>query len=271
MTQGNTYPDPAHLLQGKRFVSTRPVNRSAGLKEKFARYGAELLEMPMISIQPADITADVKDVLGNPGAFDWLIFTSENGVRFFMRELEKCQASLPGEVPVAVIGARTAAVAGEYGMRPAFTSRSSNAEGFSAELIRVFAENHPSVLWPTGSLSSDRLEKRLEGFCDLKRINLYRTEMPDSFNTIALRHIAEDNYDMILFFSPSAVKNFLSIASETVVPSQMRAACIGPVTRQACIEAGINPAFMALRPDYEALFDSAIAYYRLKELKNGIS
>jgi uroporphyrinogen-III synthase len=273
MTQGKPYMDPAELLQGRRFVSTRPVNRSAGLKEKFARYGAELLEMPMISIQPAVITADVNDILGNVGSIDWLIFTSENGVRHFMREIRRRDhASLSSETRVAVIGARTGSVAREYGINPSFTSTSSNAEGFSAELITVFSEKHPSVLWPTGSLSSDRLQKRLEGYCKLIRINLYRTEMPDSTNSNALRHVMEDNYDMIFFFSPSAVRNFLSLAgSESVDPSGVRAACIGPVTRQACIEAGIQPVFMAPKPDSEALFDSAIEYYHLKEPKNGIS
>lgn len=274
MTSGKTDKNPASLLQGKRFISTRPKGRSAVLKENFGRYGAELLEMPMICIRPAAITHVERSILESIPAFDWIVFTSENGVRFFMKEFEKAagSGSIPPEISIAVIGSRTAAVAREYGMQPGFTSQSSNAREFSQELIPVFGGRHPLVLWPTGTLSPDKLEKQLDKFCDFKRINLYSTEMPENIDRTALRHIIGDTYDIIFFFSPSAVSNFLSLTSdEQVDPAALKAASIGPVTRDACLEAGIIPLFTPLKPDSQALFESALEYYRLKEQNHGIS
>jgi uroporphyrinogen-III synthase len=274
MTSVKSDKNPASLLKGRRFISTRPESRSAALKKNLGRYGAELLEMPMITIKPANINQKDKSTLENIPAFDWIVFTSENGVRYFMKEFEKAagSGSLPPEISIAAIGSRTASAAEEYGMHPAFISRCSNAEGFSKELIPVFGGRHPAVLWPTGSLSPDKLEKQLEGYCDIERINLYRTEMPETINGTALRHIIEDTYDMIFFFSPSAVNNFLSVTrNEPVEPAALRAACIGPVTRDACTGARIIPLFTAFKAGSEALFESTIEYYRLKEKKYGIS
>ena len=262
------------VLWGKLFISTRPENRSGELKEYFTRAGAELLELPMIGIEPIPITSDGRVSLGRMEEYDWIIFTSENGVRHFMEEYinETGSCSFPGHTGIAAIGHKTARVLGEYSISPWFVSRYSNAGNFSEELLSLFNGRHPRVLWPTGSLSPGTLTKKLQGFCDITRINLYRTVIPEKINRSVLQLIIEDRYDIIFFFSPSAVYNFCSSAGwEEQYKNKLRTACIGPVTRDACLELNIIPLFMSLTPDSAALFESTLEYYRLKKNKNGIS
>jgi uroporphyrinogen-III synthase len=255
------------ILTGKLFISTRPENRSGELREYFTRAGAELLELPMIDIEPIPVTPACKENLGRIEEYDWVIFTSENGVRHFMEEYinETGSCNFPGHTGIAAIGHKTARVLGEYSISPWFVSRFSNAGNFSEELLSLFNGSHPRVLWPTGSLSPGTLTMKLHRFCDITRMDLYRTVIPEKINRSVLQLVNEDRYDIIFFFSPSAVHNFCSASNwKKEDKIKLRAACIGPVTRDACLELGINPLFMSLTPDSAALFESTLEYYRPK-------
>ncbi len=255
-------------LQGKLFISTRAENRSGELKEYFAHAGAELLELPLIAINPLAVSPSGKNKLEKAGTFDWVIFTSENGVMHFMEEYQKVtgSVSLPAQTGIAAIGPKTAKVAVKYGLSPRFISRTSNATGFSDELISLFQGRHPRILWPTGSLSPVTLTDKLKRFCDIERLDLYQTLLPEKINQSVLQLVVDNLYDMIFFFSPSAVRNFCSITRERQINRvQLKAACIGPVTRDTCIELNIVPSFTSLIPETAALFESTLDYFRSKE------
>lgn len=261
-------------LNGKLFISTRPANKSGRMKELFIRDGAEILEMPMIEIKSLSLSpADKKTMKEIPG-FDWIIFTSENGTRRFIEEFKKMndQDSFPENINIAAIGHRTAGVIREHGLIPGFISRYSNAEKFSDELSVMFKDKNPRVLWPTGSLSPTGLTDKLSSFCDIKRINLYNTIMPEQINRSALQRIIEGRYDMIFFFSPSAVKNFCSITANLPIDrTGLKSACIGPSTKKACLDLNINPLFMSYSPDSEALYRTTNDFYKFNNINNGIS
>ena len=268
MIVGNSTKSPQEVLRGRLFISTRPKSLSDGLKKYFGSAGAELLEMPMIEIKPADISETGRNTLEKAGTFDWIIFTSGNGVRYFMEEYRNIAGSyeLPPGVSIASIGSKTAKIAEEYGIEPRFISRRSNAAGFADELSALFSGSHPRVLWPTGKLSPGIFTGKLSLFSDINRINLYHTVMPETIIQPVLRHIINDTYNIIFFFSPSAVKNFLSATRGTGVDNEsLRVACIGTVTRKACLDSNIIPLFTAGKPDSESLFKSTTEYYRSKE------
>jgi uroporphyrinogen-III synthase len=255
-------------LQGKLFISTRAENRSGELKEYFTRAGAELLELPVIAIKPLSVPPSGRIKLERTETFEWIIFTSENGVMHFMEEYKKVTGSisLPAQTGIAAIGPNTARVAVKYGLNPRFISRTSNAAGFSDELISLFRGKHPRILWPTGSLSPGILTDRLNRFCDIERLDLYQTVMPEKIKQSVLQLVIDNLYDMIFFFSPSAVRNFCSIIrARQIGRMQLKVACIGPVTRDTCNELNIVPSFTSLIPETAALFESTLDYFKSKE------
>lgn len=261
-------------LNGRLFISTRPANKSATLKELFIRDGAEILELPMIEIKPLPLSHSDKKTMKEISGFDWIILTSENGTRRFIEEFKKANdpESFPKNANIAAIGHRTAGVIREHGLIPGFISRYSNAEKFSDELSVMFKNKNPRALWPTGSLSPAGLTDKLTSFCDIKRINLYNTIMPEKIDSSALQRIIDHKYDMIFFFSPSAVKNFCSVTAKLPIDrAGLKSACIGPSTKKACLELNIKPLFMSYSPDSEALYRSTYDFYNFNNINNGIS
>ena len=93
-------------LKNKLFISTRPAGRSDEMKRLFEEAGAELLEMPLIKIEPLSVSAAEKKLVKNIGQFDWLILTSANGVHYFFESFNKIsdKQKLPGHLKIAVIG-----------------------------------------------------------------------------------------------------------------------------------------------------------------------
>jgi uroporphyrinogen-III synthase len=265
---------PAEALNGKLLISTRPEKGSEILKECFTGAGAELIEFPMIKVKPVTIGPAGRMQLKNAGTFDWILFTSGNGVRYFMQEMkgETGSFELPARTRIAAIGPGTARVLKEYKLHPRFTSRFSNADKFSEELASIFKESYPRVLWPTGYLASGTLMNNLNGLCEIHRLNVYETVMPEFAKDENFQRIIDDRYDLIFFFSPSAVKNFCLEAKEKNIDvSGLRVACIGPVTMNACLSMNIEPLFMSSLPDSYALLKSTIEYYSSKEKNNGLS
>ncbi len=251
------------LIQDKVFISTRPAGKSEELADYFASAGARVAELPMIEIRPLKITREERKIIKEAGSFNWLIFSSVNGVEYFMEiyKAEKGSFSLPPHIKIAAIGKKTAGRLKEYGVNPGYVSDTSNSRSFSRELRSLFAGRRPGVLWPTGELSPGVLEKNLSSFCDIKRLNLYRTSMPSNTNESCLQLVKEDKYEIIFFFSPSAARNFCSVIDGLQIQREsLRVACIGPETEKACLELGLKPLYTASSPCAESLYEATLNY-----------
>ncbi|MHC4717732.1 MAG: uroporphyrinogen-III C-methyltransferase, partial [Planctomycetota bacterium] len=124
-------------LFGRRIVVTRPRAQAAGLTDRLRRLGADVLELPAIRIEPPDDPKPLEDAAAEAGAFDWILFTSVNGVDAFFAALRRLGADSRalGGVGVGSIGPATTERLGRYGIRP----DAQPAEFTSAELARVVA------------------------------------------------------------------------------------------------------------------------------------
>ncbi|MFI5357664.1 MAG: uroporphyrinogen-III synthase, partial [Opitutales bacterium] len=70
-------------LAGRRIAVTRAREQASNLAAKLSALGAEVVELPLIQVTPAIDKQDLADVLVELGSYDWIVFTSANGVRFF--------------------------------------------------------------------------------------------------------------------------------------------------------------------------------------------
>src|SRR5439155_7590976 len=97
-------------LFGKRVVITRAKEQAGTLALRLRALGAEAVELPSIEIRPLDDYTALDSAVANLGAYDWLIFTSANGVRFFLERLDRSERDLRAiRGRIAAIGPATKA------------------------------------------------------------------------------------------------------------------------------------------------------------------
>ena len=251
-------------LKNKVFISTRPKGKSEDLKRWFAEEGADLLELPMIEIRPVPLSAKMNDTLEHLDKFEWLVFTSPNGIRCFFKQLKTVQGnySLPGKMKIATVGKKTASKLTPYGHSACFINHGQTGDEFAKELYGQIAEGE-QVLLSVGNLAGHLVEEKLSGKAHVLRLEMYQTVMPEVMNDDILRRIEADDYELIIFTSPSGIDNFRQLTKDTVEPSALRIACIGHTTAKAANKHGIEPVVVASMSNSEGLMAAIAGHYNI--------
>lgn len=221
-------------LFGRRVVVTRPRAQAAALVERLRAAGAHAVEVPAIAIgDPADGGAALAAAAAKASAYDWVLFTSVNGVTRFFAWLRDARDL--GPVSVAAIGPGTAdalAVAGvKADLVPARFVAESLLDAFPAA-----PAGGGRVLLPRAAAARDVLPRGLEqkGWA-VDVVEAYRTR-PAELSPTQLEAVG--HADVITFTSSSTVTNFLAAAGRDAVPPVV--ACIGPVTAATAREHGLT-------------------------------
>ena len=253
------------LLQDKIFISTRPEGQSGELVQLFTKAGATVIEMPLVKIEPKLLSENEKQYFKQLHNFNWLIFTSTNGVHCFFENLQEIQGNqiLPESLQVAVIGNKTEQVLNSFGYKSAFTNPGSTGEDFAEYFVqKIQTENSkPNILLALGNIARNVIQNALNEFANCTRLNIYETKSPDSLDDKAIQLLLSDKYEMLLFTSPSGVKNFMKL-SGNIQPEKLRIACIGETTSKAAIENNISPVVVAKNSTVADLFESVLNYYK---------
>jgi uroporphyrinogen-III synthase len=250
------------LLQNKIFISTRPAGKSTELRELLNIYGAELLEMPMIEVMSVELTENEKDTLADVKQFNWLIFTSSNGITYFFEQLKTITGSTNiGNAKIAVVGKRTAKELTKFENKADYINTGNTADDLANELKLLFGKSFPKVLLTLGNLAGNTLEENLKDVAFLKRLNIYETVLPKQLSNKAFDHILNDTYEMLIFTSSSGVINFWQLMENRINLNSLRAACIGTSTSETLKEKGIEPLVTATSMNSEGIASAIVEYY----------
>ena len=167
------------MLAGKRIVITRARGQAGDLAAKLEKLGAQVIELPTIEIQPASDYAALDAALTRIGFYDWLIFTSANGVRFFLQRLTLAGLTIDAvRARICAIGPATRTEAENAG----FHVELMPAEYVAESLVRAF-EGHAlegrRVLLPRAAVARDVVpdELRRRG-AEVDVVVAYRTGIP---------------------------------------------------------------------------------------------
>ncbi|MCE5307250.1 MAG: uroporphyrinogen-III synthase [Acidobacteriales bacterium] len=220
-----------------RVAVTRAREQAGDLAAKLRARGAEAVELATIEIQtPAD-PAPFERALMTIGTFDWIIFTSANGVRAFASR--RGQGAPELRAAICAIGPATRQAAEEAGL-----SVSLMPEKYVAEsLVAAFADidlRGKRILLPRAAVARDVVpdELRLLG-AHVEVVEAYRTAVPADAASRAAELFREGvRPDWITFTSSSTVKNFVSAAGVASL-NGVRVASIGPVTSATARKLGI--------------------------------
>ena len=226
-------------LSGRRIVVTRDRSQAMELAEPLEALGAEALLLPVIEIREAADPRPLDHALARLDSYDWLIFTSVNGVRCFVDRLEHSHSDLRTlKAKICAIGPATRAAVEALRLKVDRMPREYVAES----LIEAFAGDDLAgcrLLIPRASVARDLVPVELArrgAIVDV--VEAYRTVIPENTAELA-REIFARKPDWITFTSSSTVANFIRVAGQEALAG-VRIASIGPITSATVREHGLN-------------------------------
>ncbi len=231
-------------LFGKSIVSTRDVAGNAEFAQKIINRGGRPVAFPTIAIKPLTEGNAFVRALAQLADYDWVIFTSPNGVQVFfdvMATLGK-DARVFASNRLAALGTKTAAALARYGIRADFVPTVFTGRELGIQLIALANLDKKKVVLLRSDLATNDLVEVLQlGGAIVQDVPLY-TAVPQTGDVAALRgQIEQGQIHWLTFASPSAARNFFEqIAPEVVNTSGAKVASIGPVTSAQLDKLGVR-------------------------------
>lgn len=236
-------------LFGKTVLVTRARDQASVLTAALEDMGAACIEAPAIKIVPPESWAALDAAVRRLAAYDWLIFTSVNGVDHFFARLETAglDTRALGGRKVAAIGVATAERLRGRGILADLVPAEFRAEGVVAALEGLVAPGM-KVLIPRAAVARDLLPDKLRAMgATVDVVAAYRTVSGGSDGRELAGALAAGGIDLVTFTSSSTVTNLLDLLGPDgpALVAKARVACIGPVTAATCLEKGVRPDVVA--------------------------
>lgn len=251
-------------LYGKTVLVTRARSQASRLTALLENLGANVIEKPAISIAaPADHYRAVDEAIAHIADYQWLIFTSTNGVKRFFERLGRSGKDVRalGYAKIAAIGQTTADKLFSYGIRADVVPREFRAEGI-IEALKGKLPPHARILLPRAAEAREILPEKLrEQGALVDVVPVYQTEAAEvsAEEADALRQaLSAGEIDFVTFTSSSTVRNLMKILGGAESLKHVRTACIGPVTAATAREAGLDPSIVAETYTIDGLIEALL-------------
>ena len=246
-------------LSGRRIAVTRPAGQSADWRARLEAQGAEVIELPLIKVTKDVDLNTLLEVLQEFGAYEWIVFTSVNGVKYFFEEFIRVHVDIRalGLVRIAAVGEATAAALRDLHLRVDLQPKKANGEELALELINRESIDSAKILVVTGNRNREILVEKLhEARAIVDTLPVYKNEETDLTGDPVASAFRAKGADAILFASPSAVQSFFDQAAALKLAPKARkplAGSIGPTTTAAMKQLGLPVDFEAAEPSLDAL------------------
>jgi len=253
-------------LLGKRVVVTRAREQASDLVKILADLGADCLECPTIKILPPEDETHLIDAIRNLDAYDWIVFTSVNGVAFFFERLFASAKDVRAlkHLRTAAIGPATAKRLLDFGLTsdivPQTYRAESVVEAFSNEDVKG-----QKILLPRAKEARPVLPTELTRMgANVDEVTAYRTIRDLENADTLINGLAEKTVDLITFTSSSTVKNFkelLPAENFKQLIEGVTVASIGPITAETAGELGFRVDIVAEEFTISGLCEAILKYY----------
>ena len=232
------------LLFGKKVLVTRAREQASALTAEL-----DCLEAPAIKIVPPDSFEQLDKAIENLHSYNWLVFTSVNGVDYFYRRLHKTgrDTRALAAIKVAAIGIQTAEQLKSYGVIADIVPAEFRAEGI-IEVLSGLVEPGMKILIPRALVARDILPEKLRGMgADVDVVPAYQTVTGETNGSDIAEQLKNSEIEMVTFTSSSTVTNLLKLLGSdgAGLIAKAKVACIGPITANTCLENGIEPDIIA--------------------------
>ncbi len=232
-------------LMGQCIVVTRAREQASDLVKRLSDLGAECLECPTIKVSPPQDVKPLDQAMENLSSYDWLIFTSVNGVNFFFERLFQKNKDVRAlkDIHTAVIGPATEKRLFDFGLKSDIVPESYRAES----VVKAFAGKDVTgrkILLPRAKEARPVLPLELKKMgAVVDEVTAYCTHAVKDNTDVLSARLKERSIDMITFTSSSTVKNFRALFPNEDLKDLMRGvtiASIGPVTADTARDLGFD-------------------------------
>jgi uroporphyrinogen III methyltransferase/synthase len=266
----------ARPLFGKRIIVTRAREQAGELVDRLEELGAEAIEAPTVRIEPMGHNDALDEACRSVDTYDWIIFTSVNGVDHFIRRL----LAGPGDVRtlkgprLCAVGPATAERLGRFGLKVDLVPAEHSAEGVADAMREAVELEGMRILMPKADIAREALAEELrKAGAEVAEVAAYRTVPeqgsretdPDIYKMLLERQI-----DIVTFTSASAVRHFVKAVGEeqaTDLLSNTQVASIGPVTAEAAQQLGIETTIMPKEYTVPALVEAIVDHVRARQAR----
>jgi uroporphyrinogen III methyltransferase / synthase len=252
-------------LFGRRIVITRPRRQASEFAHALEAWGAEVIPFPTIETVAPPSFAPLDAVLQRPGDFDWVVFTSANGVRVFFERLRTVGADVRDwhRARFAAIGPQTARTLEQYAVRVEAVPDEYQAEAMAATLAQRGVRGK-RILLPRAAGAREVLPAQLRDLgATVEEVTTYASVLPD----VNLREVRDSlqrgDADLITFTSSSTVHHFVTCFDGRVdqVLARTTVGCIGPITAETARSYGMQVSIQPPVYTIPAFVDAIVRYY----------
>lgn len=248
-------------LRGKNVLVTRDAKGAEVFAKQLKAYGASPIVTPLLEIKCLEKETR-KQMLPNIDTFEWVFFTSKNGVDCFLKnrqwamDLNKCH--------IAAVGRKTAQALEEVGYTVHFMPSLFNAEVMAEEFLTKYKTTH-SVLFVRGTLSSSIL---LDAFEQANRsfhcVEVYETRINSRIKGYLQMQLKEYKIDYLTFTSPSTVNAFIQLMECSEEFKSLPAICIGTTTETIAIQHGFTNTIIPTAFTIEGMLQTMLTHSQEK-------
>lgn len=255
-------------LFGKRIVVTRSRDQAGKLTQLLESQGAEVLELPFINIEQQFDPNSLAEVFAEMAIYEWIIFTSINGVRIFFELFYKAYKDIRclGPMRVAAVGVATAKEIEKHHIKVDLIPSKANADALATLLIEEEGVDSVKILVITGNQNREDLVDRLEneGRAIVDTLPLYKTSKSDLEQCPVATKFRKEGADAVLFTSSSTARSYMQQNAALKLEKSAKKpvfGSIGPVTSKTLKELKLPAAFEAASPNLEHFVVETITYF----------
>ena len=244
MTTGTT-----NSLAGKRIVLTRSQEQCVDHHQQLQAMGADPISIPVIRFQALESPAQDDDPLQQLSSFQWIVFTSSNGVRFFFQRLKAAGASIDDcSVRFACVGSKTSATLAQFGHQASLVPDCHNSDSLVSAIQAEMATEKSDMkgrrfLYPSAkTIATDWPAQLTRLGCEVVQWPIYETISVDLAEP-SIQQLRE-GVDVLTFASPSAVTSFCAQMGKhdlfQKIQQEVMTVCIGKTTESVAQTAGFR-------------------------------
>jgi uroporphyrinogen-III synthase len=229
-------------LAGREILVTRERITAEGMADIIKQFGGIPRIVPLISFKPFQ-DENESTYLERLKSYEWIFFTSKNGVHFFFQKLKEHCLSLEGSgIKFAAVGEKTRKAMESCGIQADFVPQLYTGSDFAKEFLQRFPDpGH--VLLSKGNLARDTISSYfLERSQPIDEWITYETTFPKDSEERLITLLQLRELSAVTFTSPSTIRRFMKIVKEHHLRDLLNGlsvACIGPVTKEAADSYGL--------------------------------
>jgi uroporphyrinogen III methyltransferase/synthase len=262
-------------LFGRRVVVTRARAQAGELSVELEKLGAEVLEFPTIEIHPPEDFGPLDAAIRDLDSFDWLIFTSVNGVDALVERLAHHGLDLravPRDARIAAIGPATAQRIGEAGLRVDVVPKEFRAEALIEEVSGVSLAGQ-KILIPRAKVAREILPEKLrEAGAEVVVPAAYESVPSSEGKDELAKRFEAGEVDCVTFTASSTVDHFVGafgVEEAVRLLAGTRVACIGPITADTARGRGIRVDVEARKYTIPGLVKAVVDLFAADPAKRG--